>query len=329
MRASRLLSILNILQARSQVTAPYLATECEVSLRTIYRDIDALSAAGIPVYSERGPEGGYRLLDGYRLRLNGLSAPEAEALFLTAPADLAADLGLGAALATAQTKLRAALPPDLRASAERMRHRFHLDAPGWFAKAEAPRHLPALTGAIWRQVKIRMRYQSWNAEKSRVVEPLGLVLKGGAWYLVAQEEGAPRSFRVLRIRDLEVLETGFERPKAFDLARYWQAATQELEAELHPTPARLRLSPLGIKLLQSVLPPSLRAAIKLSAKADRQGWHMAEVPLGQDWQAVSDLLRLGAEAEVITPLALRRKMKRLTQEMAALYEAPVAIPDRI
>lgn len=121
MRASRLLSILNILQARGQVTAPYLAAECEVSLRTIYRDIDALSAAGIPVYSERGPEGGYRLLDGYRLRLNGLSAPEAEALFLTAPADLAADLGLGAALATAQTKLRAALPPDLRASAERMR----------------------------------------------------------------------------------------------------------------------------------------------------------------------------------------------------------------
>lgn len=174
-----------------------------------------------------------------------------------------------------------------------------------------------------------MRYQSWNAEKSRVVEPLGLVLKGGAWYLVAQQEGGPRSFRVLRIRDLEVLEAGFERPKAFDLARYWQAATQELEAELHPTPARLRLSPLGVKLLPSVLPPSLRAAIKLSVKADRQGWHMAEVPLGQDWQGVSELLRLGAEAEVIAPLALRRKMKKLTQEMAALYHAPALIPDSI
>src|SRR5581483_9955258 len=156
MRASRLLSILTTLQARGRITAPELAEACEVSVRTIYRDIDALGAAGIPVYSERGAEGGYRLLDGYRVRLNGLSAKEAEALFLTGLSGPAADLGLGAVMTAAQTKLLAALPQDLRASAERMRNRFHLDAPAWFAEAERPIHLTTIADAVWRQKAVQM-----------------------------------------------------------------------------------------------------------------------------------------------------------------------------
>src|ERR1700712_5183985 len=157
MRASRLLSILMTLQARGRVTAQSLADECAVSLRTIYRDIDALGAAGVPIQSERGAEGGYRLLDGYRTRLNGLSAREAEALFLTGLSGPAADLGLGAAMAAAQLKLLVALPADLRAGAERMRARFHLDAPAWFGEAEQPPNLQLVAGAVWEQQRIQMR----------------------------------------------------------------------------------------------------------------------------------------------------------------------------
>src|SRR5258708_19841149 len=142
MRASRLVTILTVMQARGRVTAPELAAECEVSLRTVYRDIDVLSAAGIPVYSERGADGGYRLVDGYRTQLNGLSAKEAEALFMTGLSGPAADLGLGAVMAAAQNKLLSAMPAQLRAGVEQMRARFHLAAPAWFAQAERPRHLP-------------------------------------------------------------------------------------------------------------------------------------------------------------------------------------------
>jgi predicted DNA-binding transcriptional regulator YafY len=151
MRASRLLTILTLLQARGHVTAPEFAAQCGVSLRTVYRDMDALSAAGIPVYSERGSEGGYRLLDGYRMQMNGLSAKEAEALFMTGLSGPAADLGIGAVMAAAQTKLLSAMPAALRASAEQMRTRFHVDAPAWFAQGERPTHLPLVADAIMRR----------------------------------------------------------------------------------------------------------------------------------------------------------------------------------
>jgi predicted DNA-binding transcriptional regulator YafY len=164
MRASRLLSILTTLQARGRVTAPELAEACEVSVRTIYRDIDALAAAGIPVYADRGAEGGYRLLDGYRVRLNGLSPPEAEALFMAALPGPAAALGLDAAMVAAQNKVIAALPASLRGNAGRMQGRFHLDAPNWFGEAEEPVHLRAIAGALLRDTLIKIRYRSWRAE---------------------------------------------------------------------------------------------------------------------------------------------------------------------
>jgi predicted DNA-binding transcriptional regulator YafY len=174
------------------------------------------------------------LLDGYRTQLNGLSAKEAEALFmagLSAPA--AADLGIGAVMAAAQNKLLSAMPAALRAGAEQMRARFHLDAPAWFAQAERPKHLPLVADAVWAQRVIRIRYQSWKAEKKRVVEPLGLVLKSGAWYLVGRVGSDVRTYRISRVLSLDVLDRCFERPKVFDLASYWQASTQRLEAELH------------------------------------------------------------------------------------------------
>jgi predicted DNA-binding transcriptional regulator YafY len=320
MRASRLLSILTTLQARGRVTAGELAAECEVSLRTIYRDVEALGAAGIPVQSERGSDGGYRLLDGYRTRLNGLSAREAEALFMIGLSGPATDLGLGSVMAAAHDKLLSAMPVSLRAGAEQMRMRFHLDAPAWFAQAEQPPHLRPIAGAVWEQHPIRIRYQSWHAEKHRVVEPLGVVLKGGAWYLVGQVDGSARTYRISRILDLDVLDRCFERPVAFDLEGYWRAGTQRLEEDLHRNQATVRLSPLGVKMLEAFLSPFVQAAVRLDDKVDADGWRKAVIPVGSTRQACGALLPFGAEVEALEPAAVREMMKAMTAGMKTLYE---------
>ncbi|WP_027549581.1 YafY family protein [Bradyrhizobium sp. Cp5.3] len=322
MRASRLLSILTTLQARGQVTAPELADACEVSVRTIYRDIDALAAAGVPVYADRGAEGGYRLLDGYRVRLNGLSQSEAEALFLTGLPGPAAALGLDAAMMAAQTKLMAALPASLRQDAGRMQERFHLDAPGWFGEAEEPKHLRAIAGALLQGTLIKIRYQSWRAKKQRRVAPLGLVLKAGSWYLAGEVDGSVRTYRVARVLDCTVLSDRFDRPANFGLAAYWQAATLRLEAELHPDVATVRLSPFGVKLLDALSQPYVKARTRLEETIDADGWRIAHVPIGKTvWHAAAELLRLGPEAEVLEPAELRAKMIQLTQAMAARYRS--------
>ena len=327
MRASRLLSILTALQARGRITAPELAEACEVSVRTIYRDIDALSAAGIPVYAERGAEGGYRLLDGYRVRLNGLSPPEAEALFMAGLPGPAAALGLDAAMMAAQTKVMAALPANLRPSAARMLGRFHLDAPGWFGEAEQPEHLRAIAGALLRESLIEIRYRSWKAEKRRRVAPLGLVLKAGSWYLAGSVDGSVRTYRVARILDCAVLEKAFVRPADFDLAAYWQRATERLEAELHPNRATVRLSPFGVKLLDVLSQPYVKTRTRFEEATDAAGWRIAEVPIGKSvWHAAAELLRLGAEAEVLAPAELRDKMADIAQAMTARYQ-PEAVRD--
>jgi predicted DNA-binding transcriptional regulator YafY len=324
MRASRLLSILTTLQARGRVTAPELAEACEVSVRTIYRDVDALSAAGIPVYAERGAEGGFRLLDGYRVRLNGLSLTEADALFLAGLPGPAAALGLDGAMSAAQAKLVAALPANLRAEATRMQARFHLDAPGWFGEAEEPQHLRAIADALLADRVIEIRYQSWRSEKRRRLAPLGLVLKGGNWYLAGRVDDSVRTYRVARILDCAVLADSFARPADFDLGAYWRAATERLEAEMHPREAIVRLSPLGIKLLDALSQPYVKARLRIADDADASGWRTATIPVGStDWHAAAELLRLGPEAEVLSPPELRAKMAELTQSMAGRYRAKV------
>jgi predicted DNA-binding transcriptional regulator YafY len=326
MRASRLLSILTTLQARGRVTAQQLAQDCEVSLRTIYRDIDALAAAGIPVYSERGAEGGYRLLDGYRVRLNGLSQREAESLFLGGLAGPAASLGLQAVMSTAQTKLIAALPQDLRARADRMQACFHLDAPAWFGEAEEPAHLRAVAGAVWSENVIEIRYQSWRAEKHRQVAPLGLVLKSGSWYLAGLVNEDVRTYRIARILDCRVLEQRFTRPPNFDLGAYWRANTERLEAELHPNRATVRLSPRGVKLLEALSAPYVKAGMQIAEASDADGWRVATIPVGTSvWHATAELLRLGAEAEVLAPPELRAAMQQAAEALASRYRSSKSV----
>jgi predicted DNA-binding transcriptional regulator YafY len=308
------------LQARGRVTAQQLADDADVSLRTIYRDIDELSAAGVPVYSERGADGGYRLLDGYRTKLNGLSPQEAEALFLTGLPGAAADLGLGTVMAAAQLKLLAALPAELRTSAERVRSRFHLDAPGWFGETEKPAWLPEIAGAIWKQQCIQIRYRSWKAEKQRQIEPLGIVLKGGSWYLIGQVERSVRNYRIARILSLTVLSDRFERPKTFDLEAYWCESTRRLEEQLHPQTATVRFSPIGMKLMEAFLSPFVRAGMHFSDKADADGWRTATMPVGSMWHATCELLRFGTDAEVLEPPELRTKMAETVTRLGRVYE---------
>ena len=236
---------------------------------------------------------------------------------LSAPA--AADLGIGAVMAVAQNKLLSAMPASLRAGAEQMRARFHLDAPAWFAQAERPKHLPLVADAVWAQRVIRIRYQSWKAEKKRVVEPLGLVLKSGAWYLVGRVGSDARTYRISRVLSLDVLDRRFERPKAFDLASYWQTSTRRLEAELHQGSATVRLSPWGVEMLEAFTSPYVRAATQLSPEPDAEGWRVAIMPVGSIRQACVDLLRFGADAEVLQPPDLRAKIAAVVAGMRVIY----------
>jgi predicted DNA-binding transcriptional regulator YafY len=221
-RASRLFSIVLLLQNRGRMTAQALADELEVSVRTVYRDVEALGEAGIPVYGDAGHRGGYQLVDGYRTRLTGLHADEAESLFLAGVPDAAAELGLGAVLAAAQLKLAAALPPELRDRAGRVRERFFLDAPGWYREADPAPFLVPLANAVWNQQRVRVLYHRWARPQDveRRLDPYGLVLKAGNWYVVAAPAGkqSPRTYRVAQFLEFEPTGEAFERPDAFDLA---------------------------------------------------------------------------------------------------------------
>jgi len=318
MRASRLLFILTTLQARGRATAQALADEYGVSLRTIYRDVDALSAAGIPIYSERGHQGGYQLLDGYRTRLNGMSALEAELLFLSGLSGQADELGLGAARASAQDKLLAALPADVRDSARRMRLRFHLDVPGWFDASERPACLAQLAEAVWGERPVRIRYRSWTGEKERELDPLGIVLKGGAWYLVGRVGDSVRTYRVARIRELTLLDGRMAPADGFDLAAWWTESARRFEQEQHPEQATLRLSPWGVKMMQAFLAPYALAAAEIG-DPDADGWRTVTIPSATAHHAAHELLRFGAEAEVIAPEALRAHLARIVGQLAKTY----------
>lgn len=319
MRASRLLSILILLQMRGRLSAEALAAEFEVSVRTIHRDVDQLSAAGIPIYAERGRNGGFQLHEGYRTKLTGFTASEAEALLLSGVGGAASDLGIGADAAAAQLKLLASLPPDSGASAQRVAQRFHLDPANWYARAEQLPILPTLANAVWREKRIRVRYESWKGEVTRDLDPLGLVLKGGLWYLVAAARGAPRTYRVSNILALDVREQSIQRPKRFDLAKFWAQWVSEFEVRLMRERAVVKVSPQGRKWLAEVSPAAAEAIDAAHTPCKPAGWIKAEIPIENVGYARRQLLNLGGEIEVVSPPELRAELAAEAKRIAALY----------
>lgn len=326
MRSSRLLSILLRLQLRGRVPASALAREFECSVRTVYRDLDALSAAGVPVHAERGRGGGIVLAPGWRTQLTGLTAPEARGVPLAGLAGAARDLGLGTAATDAQLKLLASLPPDSAADAGRIAERFHVDPLPWYHRPEALPLLPQLASAVWEGRRVRLRYESWRAPAAtdRTLSPLGLVLKGGIWYLVASAGGrgpaaAPRSYRVSGIQELRVLPQPVQRPAGFVLAAHWPQAVAEFEQRLMAGRARVRLSEEGLRILRAVQPAAAEWAQRTQRPSRRAGWFEAELPTEPDAYAARQLLRLGTEVQVLAPASLRASVAREAAAVARQY----------
>lgn len=318
-----------LLQHRGQMTASELARELEVSVRTVYRDLEALSAAGVPVYAEPGRNGGCRLVGGYRTRLTGLTAKEAEALFAAGVSGPAGELGLGTVLGAAQLKLLAALPQDLAARAASAQQRFHVDAPGWFRAERNDPHLATLAAAVWDDQRVRITYRRPNTDhdSERVVEPYGLVSKGGVWYLVAARDGVLRTYRVSRVRAAVALDEHFERPADFDLVAWWRASVAAYETVPPPIDVHVRARSRvvdEVRRWQRFYGPVLVAEEAAGDDDgddddDDGGWQRATLALESVDDAYHDVMRFGADLEVLDPPELRDRLAETARAMVALY----------
>ncbi len=323
MRASRLLAILLLLESRGLVTATELSETLEVSLRTVYRDLEQLGVAGVPIYAERGRDGGYRLVDGWQSHLTGLTLDEAQALFLTGLDTAATGLGLSDATDRARRKLAAALAP--LGDVDRVASRFHLDPTAWYDRDERPTHLATITEALWTDRRLHVGYASWRRTADRTLEPLGIVLKAGRWYLVAKTPPGngntnPRDVRTYRCSEIKTCVVGkkFHRPDAFNLPAWWRERSAEFEASLRTRRATLRASPLGIRQLHQyrMLDPDQ------PRNHPPSHWTTITIPIESDERAAHDLARLGAEVEVLRPQSLRRVMRQLAAHLTTIYAKP-------
>jgi predicted DNA-binding transcriptional regulator YafY len=305
MRATRLVSLLLQLQTRGRLTAAELAERLEVSVRTVHRDVESLAAAGVPVEAVRGPAGGYRLAGGYRTRLTGLTADEAEALFAAGMPGPAAELGLGGEFAAARLKLLAALPHELQERATRAERLFHLDTRGWFRAEDRVPHLPALAAAVWQGCRARIRYREGGLVVQRTIDPLGLVLKGGAWYVVARRSVGMRVYRVSRVASVRALEETFERPSAFELTVFWEQWSRSFEETLPRVEVTVRVD------------EDVRRWLPGEPRVDEDG--RTVVAFAHLGDAYRELLRFGTQLEVLEPAELRERIAETSRDVAAMY----------
>jgi predicted DNA-binding transcriptional regulator YafY len=327
-RVTRLISLVLLLQSRESMTASALAEALGVSERTVYRDVLTLADAGVPIYADKGRFGGYRLVAGYRTRLTGLSRSQAEALFLSGVPGPAGEMGLSELLEGARLKVLAALPPDMRDAHATAAQRFHLDAPNWFRQADPPALLADLARATWTDRVLAGRYRRGEKVVDRTLEPYGLVLKNGIWYVAARMPDARtgdgwRVFRADRFVTVTVTETTFDRDDTFDLAGFWaQRAAEFSRAILHDV-VTVRLSGRGRKLLPHLVDPvAARDSLEGATEADADGWVTVRLGVETLDVAYSQLFGLGPEAEVLAPPKLRERMRAAARELAARYETP-------
>ncbi|MDT9687362.1 WYL domain-containing protein [Streptomyces sp. P9(2023)] len=329
MSAGRLLSMLLLLQSRGRMSASGLADELGVSLRTAYRDLARLQDAGVPVYAEPGPGGGYQLVDGYRTRLTGMSEGEARALFFAGLPGPAADLGLAAEVTAARLKLLAALPTGPREEAARTAAVFHLDAPGWYREPEQTPYLPLFVDAVLTQRAVDVLYRRWRApqEVRRRLRPYGLVLKSGTWYLVAATENRIATYRVAQVLDAVLSDERFDRPRDFSLGTYWTSYLDDFQSRRHTGTATIRLSPRGRRRLPDNVPPEVARAVDATeTPVGEDGWVQAVIPTESTGHACGELLRLGIDVEVVAPPELRQAMAETAGILARAYGSAGTAP---
>ncbi|MEK8033040.1 WYL domain-containing protein [Ideonella sp. DXS29W] len=321
MRASRLLSIQMLLETRGRMSARALADALEISVRTLYRDIDELTAAGVPVYAERGRAGGFELMRGWKTTLTGLTPSEAQAVFLSGLAGPAADLGLGSDVEQAQLKLLAALPAAWRDDARRVSSRLYLDPIDWYRESEPLPHLATVASAVWEERPVAIHYESWKLTSRRAIHPLGLVLKAGAWYLVASSGEQARTYRVSNILQAELLDGTVHRPKGFDLTAYWRESVRRFEAQLIQGEAIVRANAAGLKALSHLSAAVAKAVSAIQRPAADDERVELRIPIESIDHATGQLLRLAPDVEVLGPPALRRSTLERVKQLVALYEA--------
>jgi predicted DNA-binding transcriptional regulator YafY len=321
-RGSRLVHLLMLLQRREHTTAAQLADELEVSPRTVYRDLEALGGIGVPILATSGPGGGVRLLDGWQTRLTGMTEGEATALNLAGVPEVAAQLGLGSVLVAAQAKVDAALPPELRRRSVRLRERFLVDVPGWFERIDDLPSLAPLSTAVWDGRRVELRYRRPDRVVRRRVDPLGLVLKGATWYLVAgvrRPEGL-RTYRLDRVVAVQVLDEPAHRPPAFRLDEAWRELGASFDRRLRPLAVhvRVRADRLG-RLRHALVAAAAAEAVAGASAPDAEGWctttvHVESIEVGHD-----ELLRMGADLVVLEPAELRDRLAATAAAMTARY----------
>ncbi|MFE6229425.1 MULTISPECIES: WYL domain-containing protein [unclassified Streptomyces] len=320
MRAARLIKMVLLLQNRASMTAAELAAELEVSERTVTRDALALSEAGVPVYADRGRTGGYRLVGGYRTRLTGLAKDEAEALFLSGLPGALRDMGLQDAASAARLKVSAALLPSLADAPGSAARRFHLDAPGWYQEPETPELLPAVAEAVWDDRRLSARYRRRGGEEvERELEPYGLVLKAGVWYVCARAGGSFRTYRVDRFTAVAVGEERFDRDPGFALDVFWAERAAEFARSLLRAEVVVRLTEAGARRLPYVTDRAAAEEALAGAVREEDGRVTATLRVENEEVAFGQLFGLGPEAEVVAPASLRARFAEAARAAAERY----------
>jgi predicted DNA-binding transcriptional regulator YafY len=331
-RADRLLSLVLLLQAKGGATAQALAAELEVSVRTVYRDLEALAAAGVPVIAQSGPGGGCRLMDGYRFPLRGLRPEEAEALLILGVPGALRELGLGRALDAAHRQIRVtALGGAERGAAQGGEAALvHLDMPRWFGGQEEVPCLRDLAQALRSRRRLALRYQPQDARSGppgqaepRVVAPLGLVNKAGIWYLVASPGGSPtaRVFRADRIASVRVLAEPFERPAGFELAAFWRRWSAEFEASRPRLPVTVRASPRALAAFGEVFGQAAGPALEAALPPGENGWRVVTLSFEHERAAAHRLAGFGDQVEVLAPPAVRARLVATARQILGRYHA--------
>jgi predicted DNA-binding transcriptional regulator YafY len=311
MRADRLLSTLLLLQAHGRLSAAALAQRLEVSRRTVYRDLEALGMAGVPIVVERGARGGASLMEGYRTDLTGLTEPEVEALLGLASTSAAGHLGIRPHLESATRKLSATRPGH---AGLRLQQRVLIDAEHWWAGTTAPAHLGHIQDAVLSDRRLRLRYRRGEeAVVVREVDPYGLVLKSGVWYLLAGRDGQTRTYRISRVEEAEVLDAPCRRPAGFDLERAWSESVHAFRERAVPVEVTVRLIPGESAVFLRVASEYLRGAV---------AGGVATLVFASEDAAAACLAGYVAVIEVLSPAGVRRRLAAIGERLTSSYARP-------